>query len=140
MNKPFVGFGIAENFLKAIDPTKPVNADSILHAGKGGKYGICLVTEAIVLSQVNNDEVLYCYIPVGHFQSLDGRTELGGDRNRDRALSAWEITTKWLDDHGVKYREAMLAMPKTYQMMSGHCEFMRYDKETDSYKMVEAQS
>jgi hypothetical protein len=138
MNKQFIGFGTLEKFLKAIDLTKPVNADSIVIPGKSGVSGIALNEQAIIVSQANQDEILYCNIIISRYQSLAGSSlPLSPSEERiyqERAESAWQIVKQVMEEAGAKVREALLATPQNLRTLDGSADCLKYNKTTGLYE------
>lgn len=133
MSKNYIGFGTAEKFLNSISVGKPINVTSITEAGRFGKHGLCWVTEAVVMSQVNGEEVLYCYIPTGGFHSMDGQRAIGDEDRTAKARAVWGLTLDWLKANDINYREAILAMPKNYKYIHASQSYMKYVKAEDAW-------
>lgn len=133
MNNQFIGFGASTEWLASIDKTKPVNVESCLHGLPMGKVGVRVVEQRFYLSQVVGNEVLYVYEVIGRFLSMDMQPMTPADAHEERVKSAFEITCKWLEDNGVKFRKAMIAFPKNLVLSEGALDHMKWDKETDTF-------
>jgi hypothetical protein len=140
-HQQFIGFGTLEDWRAAIDPARPVNAESISSPGKAGRFGISYVRQSVVLSQIDSSgHVLYVQLLTGGHESMDGaNAAFEGGRHHRRALSAWAIVNAWLSEQGLGARRALIAMPRSLKLLDGHSALMRYDKATDTWvRVVEA--
>lgn len=134
--KHFIGFYSLEKLLASANRSTPINAMPVVQPGKGGKYGITINTQMILVAQVQpNGEVLYCRIITGRYQALAGSHEpLGGGNYAARSESAWTIVKEEITNAGFQLREAVMAMPTSLCFLDGHAECLKYNKETDLYE------
>lgn len=133
MNKQFVGFGTSSEWLASIDKNLPVNVESFMYGQKMGKIGVRVVEQRIMLSQVVGNEVLYVYDTIGKYHSMDMQPMTPEDAHAPRIKSAFDLTCKWLEDNGVKFRRAMIATPKNLVLSEGMLDHIKWDRETDTY-------
>lgn len=134
MANQFVGFGTSTDWIAEVDKSFPVNAECVAEGGKGDRYGIRLTTQYIVLSQVKGSEVLYCLVPVDRYQTMDFHPMFDEEKHVARAKTAFDITLAWLEQNGIRPRRSIVAMPRSLKKLEGVAEYMRYDKESDTYK------
>lgn len=130
----YICYFTSAEWLKNIDKQETVNADCFTEPGKGDKYGIQICTAHVTLSQVQGKDCHFIEIPITRYQILRGEP-FGSDQKKHvrRSETAWEQTMNWLERHGVKHRQAMLAVPKSLRKAEGRALYMTYDKETESY-------
>lgn len=139
MSKPFVGFGRSSDWLTEVDRSLPVNAECVEEAGRAGKYGMSVTSVQIVVSQVNNGEVLYFMCQVDEYVTINGQIMGSGkeeESHQRRAKTAYDLTLAWLSAARIYTRKAIIATPKNYKMLRGVQTYMKYDKESDSYVPV----
>jgi hypothetical protein len=134
-NKDFIGFGTLEDWLEAIDSSCPVQADCVVEQdGTNKPLGLAYYKQVIVVSQPARDSVLYARVVVDRYDSMNGHTPIfDEEKHLRRSKSAWEVTRTWLIEHGLTVQRAVVAMPRSLKLLEGHAEFMRYDKESDTY-------
>lgn len=139
--KNFIGFDSLEKFLGAATHLHPLNALPIVHPGRGGSHGISIDTQLILVSQVQaNGEVLYCRIITGRYQAIAGSHEplFEGKNYQARSESAWQIVAQEMLMQGFVVREALIAIPQNLQLLDGHADCLKYNKESDLYERRDA--
>lgn len=131
----FVGFGTMEDWAAAIDQGQPVNAESVTETTAANKrYNLTRCTQLLLVSQVCGAEVLYCRKLTGAFLSADGGLHPMGDDLKkiiDRERSAWDVLVGWLEEQGLVYRRAMVALPTKMKLLDGNAGFLAYDQARD---------
>ena len=137
MKQNFIGFDSLEKLLNAATHLRPLNALPVVLPGRGGKYGISINTQLILVSQVQaNGEVLYCRIITGRYQAIAGSREPldEGKNYQARSESAWQIVAQEMLMQGFDVREALIAIPQNLQLLEGHADCLKYNKDTDLYE------
>lgn len=135
----YICYSTSAEFLANIDKTQPVNAECLSENGKPGKYGMGIATSAVVLSQAGTKECHIFFQPVTRYSTMNGEyfgKDSEWENHTRRSRTAFELTCAWLETHGLKYRKAMLAVPKNLRKVKGRASYMQYDKESDSYVEV----
>lgn len=141
MKQQFIGFDSLEKLLAAATHLCPLNALPVVHPGRGGKYGISIHTQLILVSQVQaNGEVLYCRIITGRYQALAGSHEprSEGKNYQARSESAWQIVAQEMLMQGFNVRQALIAIPQNLQLLDGYADCLKYNKKTDLYERRDA--
>jgi len=133
-NNHFVGFSTTNDFLQAIDHNKPVNLSVTKKFGERNTYGMSLDQTILTVSQASADEVLYFEQRVHRYQSIHGNPFSCDTKKVNRiAETVRELAIRWLEENGLKWRAAMLAMPSDYLTLDGVAEFLEYNKEEENY-------
>jgi len=140
MKQNYIGFTDSDAFLAAIDRTRPVNLSVSHRAGRAdAKLGIAVDTTSVTFSQGNADEVLYFQHVTQRYQVIGGQVmDADDDRPRRLAAQVLEVAKEYLRANDIKFRPALLSMPKNYVALDGHATFLRYYKETDSFQFKAA--
>jgi hypothetical protein len=132
--KNFVGFGALEDWLVAIDRSRPVNAECIVDPGKFGKFGVAIHKQVLVVSQTEpGGDVLYCRVHFDSYQSFQNQPAFEAEKHHRRGETAWAVIQQWLIEQGLTFRRAIVATPHNLTLLEGHADCLRYDKETDAY-------
>lgn len=141
MSENYIGFADSDKFLEAIDRTKPVNLSMTRRSGHGDRrFGISIDQLVLTVSQAQPDEILYFECTPFRWQSVAGRPMLQDEDKPARLASeSLRAAEKYLTDHGVIWREALLAMPSNYTTMHGEATFLHWNKEAESYEQADAE-
>jgi hypothetical protein len=122
----FVGFGLMEDWLVAIDPERVINAECLAQSVGQGNV-ISLIRQYLIVSQVDAEgHALYCRVPFDAYQSMDGVNPLAheADTHHQRALAAWAALEAWLTAHALTYRRAVIAAPQSLTLLDGVADFL----------------
>lgn len=133
--KHYIGFADSEKFLEAVERERQINLDVSRKAGRPDRrFGIAVDCTVLTLSQVQGDEVLYFQHVTHRYQTNGGQVmDLDETKHVRLARQVLEITQEYLNEQGVSWRQALLAMPRNYTTLDGDATFLRYDKESQSY-------
>jgi len=137
-SKHFIGFGTLEDWRRAIDPARPVQANCIVDSNGHSKHvGLAYYKQVIIVSQVQNGDVMYCRIPVDSYEAVNGHTPaFEPERHQRRAESAWEIIRAWIANQGLIWQRAIVAVPRGLKMLEGYADCLHYDNARDLWLRV----
>ena len=141
MTLKFIGFADSDKFIEAVDRSRPVDLTIGRKSGKPDKrFGIAGDSSVLTMSQVQGDEALYFECITYRWTVSNGQSfEIDQDKPRRLADQAFEAAKRYLTDHNIKYREALLAMPISYVKMNGEPTFLKWDKASESYLYYSAE-
>jgi hypothetical protein len=135
----FVGYGQLENWLNAINKTRPVFANLITEPGKYGEYGHHTDTLTILVAQPDVSEgiVHYCRVVVGKIQYLGNDPFTPNHQQRlDLAGEAWLIVSAWFAEQSLVVHPGIIAIPANLKLMDGSAGFLGFDQEGQHYIYV----
>lgn len=136
----FIGFASSDKFIDAIDHKRPVNLSVHRKFGKPMKYGISIDNTILIMSQVVDGEVLYFQMTCHRYQTMQGQP-LMSDRDPSKVSRISDqvksFAERYLDDHGLSWREACVSMPANYITLDGEATFLKWDKPADGYLYVD---
>lgn len=116
----FIGYNTVDRWLSAIDVSRPVYASMITEPGEVAQHGLRTDLVVMMLAQPEGDIVHYYRAPVVQLRYVDDQPFDIDHRSKLKAVKdVWEKTRGWLQDHGLDYREAVIAAPKDLRFLNG---------------------
>lgn len=116
----FIGYNTVDRWLSAIDVRRPVYASMVTEPGEVAQYGIRTDQVAVMLAQPDADVVHYFRALVMELRYVEDQPfDVDHKRKLAAIKDAWTKVQDWLLDHGLDYREAVIAAPKDLRFLDG---------------------
>lgn len=131
----FTGFSTCKDFLEAIDRFEVVNL-SVGHReiSHDRKYGLGIEGTFLTMSQVSGGEVLYFSSIVHRYRTIGGKPMDHDGQVPKIAAQVEEFAIRFLKENEIKFRRALVAMPKSYVMLDGTTGFLKYNGESREFE------
>ena len=124
----YIGYASLEAFLASCEPGAPLFV-TLAEVTNKGPYGVPLREFEVRVFQIRSDSLAHYWLwRVGH--------EIGphrDDKTRARALSAYEAVKAVLEERGLPFHEATVAVPKDLVLQGGGTGLVEYDKESGRF-------
>jgi len=131
----FVGFGILEGFLDALDSARPVYAMALVEAGPS--HGGIQTDELLVVCQqiARDGSVWYCRLRAASMTRCFGNPFDPDWQDREAAWhSLWQAVQECLQERSLTPTRATIAHPRHFTLLQGQSTTIRYDKQSKRYK------
>ena len=127
-----IGYPTLEHLVLHLDPNEPVFLMLITEPGQTGQHSYRSDKMVILIQQPQDNLVLYCRIPVGQLNYINGDQpfDMDPEQRRNRAIHAYSIVETWLRGQGLLTMEATIATPLDHRCLDGQANFLKYDAES----------
>src|SRR5581483_1450957 len=137
----FVGYAKLEQLVARHNPNEKLIIGLVTSPGRPGQMGAAAVSLWIIIQEISGNQVHYCRILMGKYIVVNGDQPLGDgqQRARERGPAAYRIVLDWLRAQGIEPLEGVtVAEPDNLTLLAGHAGFMRYDRESDCFVLVDS--
>lgn len=138
-DKHFLGYATLEEWVKQIDPYRPVCAIQTFHThgDRGLVHRACYVTCA----QMDAERTVHYWRIQGpslaYVVGVSGLEILDSDRPKLAACDVlWQLVQEFLGSLNIEVREAMFSAPKDMFWLHGTADCLVYDREAQTYRRV----
>jgi hypothetical protein len=133
----FIGYGTLEEWLRSVDPKRPVFAALITEPGKVVQS---MRTDRLMIrvAQPADDLMHYCQLVIARVQYV-GDNPFNTDYKQRFSLAeqAWKVVEAWLDERGLTVMNGVVSMPDNLRLMDGWANFLVFDQQTQEFRRAE---
>jgi hypothetical protein len=135
----FVGYTTLEEWLRAVDKSRPVFGLLCDNIGQIGLYEFRTDTMVIEIAQpeAGQDLVHYCTINAGELRYQGGEPfDRDYAKRVQRAERLWRIVETWLEEQGLTVLHGRVAAPEMNRVL-GLADFVEFDAKAQEWKRKE---